>query len=220
MSAQTTNPSSGHSARPRGSKLPMIIGTLTIVVVIAAMAFDTKVVRIGTAEHVTEDGFSPEAFGAENFPIVQKSVEDRAVDAATLASDIAADKDAAIEKYGVKAGIGAVMPVSFTGVAGEAKGGIYPVAVDGVPDTITIRVQTGPAINGTDLRDATGTIAFGQFKIEYQDAGSALNNEMKKEVLADIDTANLSGKTITVTGVFKLINPKNWLVTPVEMSVK
>ncbi len=222
MSAQATNPSSAPSARPRGSKLPMIIGTLAVVVVIAAMALDTKVVRIGTAEHVTEDGFSPEAFGAENFPIVQKSVEDRAVDAATLASDIAADKDAAIEKYGVKAGIGAVMPVSFTGVAGEAKGGIYPVAADGVPEEITIRVQTGPAINGTDLRDATGAIAFGQFKnqIEYQDAGSALNNEMKKAVLADIDTANLSGKTVSVTGVFKLINPKNWLVTPVEMSVK
>ncbi|MEO2037276.1 MAG: DUF2291 family protein, partial [Martelella sp.] len=81
---------------------------------------------------------------------------------------------------------------------------------------------TGPAINGTDLRDATGTIAFGQFKnqIEYQDAGSALNNEMKKDVLAGIDTANLSGKTISVTGVFKLINPKNWLVTPVEMSIE
>ena len=43
---------------------------------------------------------------------------------------------------------------------------------------------------------------------------------MKKEVLADIDTASLSGKTVSVTGVFKLINPKNWLVTPVEMSVQ
>ena len=64
MSAQTTNPSSSPSARPRGSKLPMIIGTLAVVVVVAAMALDTKVVRIGTAEHVTEDGFSPEAFGA------------------------------------------------------------------------------------------------------------------------------------------------------------
>jgi ABC-type branched-subunit amino acid transport system ATPase component len=58
-------------------------------------------------------------------------------------------------------------------------------------------VQTGPAINGTDLRDATGTIEFGQFtnQIEYQDAGSAINNEMKKAVLAGLDPSALTGKT-------------------------
>ena len=42
-------------------------------------------------------------------------------------------------------------------------------------------MQTGPAINGTDLRDAPGEIKFGQFtnQIEYQNAGAALNNAMK-----------------------------------------
>ena len=54
-----------------------------------------------------------------------------------------------------------------------------------------IRVQTGPAINGTDLRDATGEVKFGDFKnqIEYQNAGSAINNAMKEAVLAGIDTS-------------------------------
>ena len=83
-------------------------------------------------------------------------------------------------------------------------------------------MQTGPAINGTELRDAPGTIEFGQFtnQIEYQNAGAALNDEMKKQVLAGVNTANLNGKTITVTGAFRLINPKSWLVTPVRMSVE
>ncbi len=72
------------------------------------------------------------------------------------------------------------------------------------------------------LRDATGEIEFGQFtnQIEYQDAGSAINNAMKQEVLAPIDTGDLTGKTVTVTGVFKLINPNNWLVTPVSFEVQ
>jgi len=39
-------------------------------------------------------------------------------------------------------------------------------------------------------------------------------------VLANIDTVNLAGKKITVTGVFKLINPKGWLVTPAKLSVE
>ena len=85
-----------------------------------------------------------------------------------------------------------------------------------------MRVQTGPAINGTDLRDATGTIEFGQFtnQIEYQNAGAALNDAMKEQVLADVETAELTGRTISVTGVFKLINPKSWLVTPVALEVR
>ncbi|RVA35667.1 DUF2291 family protein, partial [Mesorhizobium sp. M7D.F.Ca.US.004.03.1.1] len=118
--------------------------------------------------------------------------------------------------------VGPVISVKFSGVVGEGKSGIYKVAVDGVPDTLMIRVQTGPAINGTELRDATGKITFGQFtnQIEYQDAGSALNNEMKKEVLAKLDTNALTGKTISVVGAFKLVNPKSWLVTPVSLEVK
>ncbi len=85
-----------------------------------------------------------------------------------------------------------------------------------------MRVQTGPALNGTDLRDATGQIEFGQFKnqIEYQDAGSAINDEVKKVVLAGIDPAGLTGKTVTVIGVFKLVNPKSWIVTPVRIDVQ
>lgn len=85
-----------------------------------------------------------------------------------------------------------------------------------------VRVQTGPAVNGTDLRDATGTISFGDFtnQIEYQNAGAGINNAMKADVLADLDRENLTGKTIEVTGAFTMISAKNWLVTPVELSVQ
>ena len=91
-----------------------------------------------------------------------------------------------------------------------------------MPPEIKIRVQTGPAINGTDLRDATGEIEFGHFtnQIEYQNAGAAINNEMKKQVLASVDTSTLKDKTISVVGAFTLVNPKNWLVTPVELKVQ
>jgi predicted lipoprotein len=94
--------------------------------------------------------------------------------------------------------------------------------VAGVPSDLLIRVQTGPAINGTDLRDATGTISFGQFsnQIAYQNAGSALNDKLKQQVLSKIGTASLTGKTISVVGAFQLINPKGWLVTPATLSVQ
>lgn len=208
-------------ARPRkGRGLVVAIGIA--VVVVGAMALDTKVVPIGSQKAASSGAFVAERYGAEQFPSIQKSVESRAVEADTLAAAIVEDKAAAGEKYGVAAGIGPVIPVTFTGVVGEGSSGIYEVDVEGVPDELMIRVQTGPAINGTDLRDATGNIEFGQFtnQIEYQNAGAAINDAMKKQVLSGIDTGDLTGKTLSVTGVFKLINPNNWFVTPVRLSVQ
>src|SRR5699024_3983949 len=108
------------------------------------------------------------------------------------------------------------------GTVGEGEGGIYEVTVPDMPEEITERIQTGPAINGTELRDATGAYDFGQFtnQIEYQDAGTALNEEMKKQVIDPIDVENLSGETVTVTGAFTAINPEGWLVTPVSLEVQ
>ncbi|OLO02887.1 MULTISPECIES: DUF2291 domain-containing protein [Salinicola] len=207
-------------AAPNKLKGRLIIGAC-VVVVLAIMAWDTKVVEIGS-EAALEGGFSADTYGGEHFPDIQASVEERAVEASELASAVLDDSTAAGQKYGIGEGFGPVVPVTFTGTFGEARSGIYPVTVDGVSDDITIRVQTGPAINGTDLRDATGEISFGEFtnQIEYQNAGASINDAMKQAVLADIDTANLSGKSVGVTGVFKLINPKNWLVTPVSLEVE
>jgi predicted lipoprotein len=208
---------SGH--RKPGTRT-IVIAAVALVLVVA-MALDTKVVPIGS--DIQPAIFSPETFAQLEFPKIQAGIVQRAVDAPTLADAIAKDMDAAAKQYGIasSAGVGSEISVKFTGVVGEGKSGVYVVAVQGIPDIITVKVQTGPAINGTSLRDATGTIQFGQFvnQIEYQNAGAALNKEMKKEVLAKIDTANLTGKTISVVGAFKLINPKNWLVTPVKLDI-
>lgn len=210
------------AAAKRPAGLKKIIAAGAVAVLVIAMALDTKIVGIGSEDDVRQAAFSPEEYGKTQFPIIQAEVEKRAVDAVTLFNAIAADKAAAEKQYGVPAGVGPVFSTKFTGVVGEGKSGIYRVAVEGLPDTLTVRVQTGPAINGTELRDATGTIEFGQFtnQIEYQDAGSAINNEMKKEVLSKVDTAALPGKTIAVVGAFKLVNPKSWLVTPVRLDVQ
>ncbi|MBB3458478.1 putative lipoprotein [Rhizobium sp. BK313] len=203
-------------------KFTLLAGVAAVVIVVAAIAFDTTVVKIGSVHDVREQAFSPEAYGAQEFPKVVANVEQRAVNAVDLANAIAADKKAAGDKYGVATSTGPVIPVSLTGVFGARKANYNEIKVDGLPGDVVVRVQTGPAVNGTDLRDATGAIEFGQFtnQIEYQDAGSAINNEMKKTVLAGLDVENLSGKTASIVGVFKLINPKNWLVTPVKVEVK
>ena len=191
-----------------------------ILALVAAMAVDTRVVRIGSPTAAQPGAFSAAEFGKSELPKIQAAVESRAIDAATLAAAIARAPTAAAKQYGVAASGGAEMAVRFTGVVGKEDSGVYDVAVAGVPNTTTIRVQTGPAINGTDLRDATGTISFGQFtnQIAYQNAGAALNKEMKREVLSKVDVGKLAGRTIAVVGVFQMVSPESWLVTPVTLA--
>ena len=200
----------------------LILASGATFVVLVAMALDTRVVRIGSAMDAQSDVFSPATYGKSEFPKLQAAVEGRAVDAATLAAAVGKDQDAAQKQYGIAADAGPEFSVKFTGKFGKQDSGVYDVAVPGVPDTVHVTVQTGPAIVGTDLRDGTGLVTFGQFsnQIEYQNAGSALNKEMKTAVLSKIDTANLSGKTVAVVGVFQLTDPENWQVTPVKMDVQ
>ena len=193
-----------------------------VLVLVVAMALDSKIVRLGSAADVPSGAFAPASYGQSEFPKVRALVESKAVDAAILAAAIGKDQAAAEKQYGVAADAGTELPVKFTGKVGKQDSGVYDVAVTGVPDTVQVTVQTGPAITGTDLRDGTGTIAFGQFsnQIDYQNAGSALNKEMKKDVLSKIDVGNLTGKTISVVGVFQLTDAGNWLVTPVKLDVQ
>ncbi len=209
------------SLKPVRLNRAVLWSVVAAVVVVGAIGFDTKVVKIGSDSDVRQQAFSPESYGAAEFPKIKASVEERAADAVEVGNALIADKDAAGKKYGVGS-VNPVIAVKFTGTVAERKSNYNVVKVDGFPDGMAIRVQTGPAVNGTDLRDATGTIEFGQFKnqIEFQNAGSALNNEMKKQVLEGVDVNNLVGKSVSVTGVFKLVNPKNWLVTPVGFDVK
>lgn len=193
-----------------------------VLVLLAAMAVDTKVVKIGSAEDAQAGAFSAASYGKAQFPKVQSAIESRAVDAAMLAAALAKDPAAAETQYGMPAPAGPEYSVKFTGKAGKQDFGVYDVAIPSVPEAIHVSVQTGPAINGTDLRDAAGLIKFGDFsnQIDYQNASSALNNEMKKEVLSKIDTSDLTGKTISVVGAFGLSDPAEWVVTPVRLIVQ
>ncbi|UDV02381.1 DUF2291 domain-containing protein [Marinomonas profundi] len=186
------------------------------------MALDTKVVVNGSTDDLRQQAFSPDNYANIHYAEVKSYILDNAVDANTLLKALRADKKAAGQKYGISGGIGPVIPVSFEGTIATGKSGIFNVNIPGFPDNQTVRIQTGPAINGTDLRDATGEITFGEFtnQIEYQDVGAALNRTMKADILEDLDRSKLTGTSVEISGVFRLINDKNWLITPVRMNLK
>lgn len=206
------------AGRGAASRSRQLVSLVVSAVVLVALALGTKAVPL---EQVKSDVFSPAEYGKKEFPRIQAEIEKHAVPAGELAAALAADKAAAAEKYGKPGSVGPIFPVKFTGVVGQGESGVFAVKVAGLPEGSGIRVQTGPAINGTEVRDATGTVDFGQFtnQIEYQDAGSALNNEVKALVIGNLGRDKLPGKTVEVVGVFQLINPANWMVTPVHFKV-
>lgn len=219
----TASPRTGPPLRQgasRGTKRGVWIGFILLVLV--GIVLGTKAVPNDDPVVQGEIKFDAETFGADKFPEVQEQIIDQAVDAEELTGVIDADADEAADTYAEESSGGPIFSVSASGEIGEGASGIYELAVDDLPEDLLIRVQTGPAINGTELRDATGMMPFGEFEnqIAYQNAAAALNDEMKIEVLADLDTDDLEGRKITVTGAFTLVNPDAWLITPVEFEVQ
>lgn len=189
------------------------------VVVVAFIGLGSKFIPSDDPRVAGVVAFDPVSFGADNFGAVQATVVEQAVDAVTLGDALAADAAAAAAEYAQPSSGGPVFSVTLTGVAGPGESGVYPITVEGLDPNLLVRVQTGPAINGTELRDATDKFPFGDFtnQIAYQNAAAALNSELKTEVLEAFASTDLEGKTVTVTGAFTLINPEAWFVTPVQL---
>lgn len=207
------------SANPQARK--RIIKCAIALIILCAIVLDSKVIKIGSQQDMRKPESSIEKYGISVFPDIQKNIESRAIPASKLAKLLKENRQQTAEKYGTGSAI-PVFPVSFTGIVTEGKMGIYTISVTDIPASLQIRLQTGPVITGTDLRDATGNIHFGDFKnqIEYQNAAASINQEMKRRVLISIDTDSLSGKTVKIVGVFRLLNQDNWLVTPVRINIQ
>lgn len=230
MRTTTTLPAEANQAKtapmstrnPSSAKPGRLIAGGAALVLLLLMFFSTKIVS--TSDTSAAGTFSPESFAQEKFEAeIVPAIVERAEDLAVVSQALKADPAAAAKQYGVVSGSStAVYSVRLTGTAGEADAnGLLPVQVEGVSPDVKVLVQVGPAVNGTAIRDATGKVDFAQFKnqIEYQNVGAELNNQVKKVVLANVDKANLAGKTISVTGAFQPINPAAYIITPVKVEV-
>jgi predicted lipoprotein len=211
------------AARPGKRKVPVkLILWAAAIVVLIALALDTTT-RSDKAPRITEGGqvaFNPSAYGAKTYPKVAAAIEKKAVPLTTLVPAIKGNPDAAGKQYGSRQGSSPYnFAVTGEGVAGTATNGLLPVKVKGVPKSTTVSLQIGPAINGTALRDAVGFITFNQFinQVDYADAATALNHQVKAKVLKGVDPASLKGKTVKFTGAFSFLAPTIVTVTPTRL---
>ena len=155
---------------------------------------------------------------------VLPTVDEKAVDAATLLDAIAADPVAAAQQYGTTSGTGAAPAFlvkgqgTVTAVDTQAPTGPVTVTLAGGK---TVTLVTGPVIAGTAIRDAVGFIDFSQFtnQIDYANVSTELNNRVKTDVVAGLDKASLTGKAVTFEGAFSLLTPTVVSVVPTTVEV-
>ena len=208
------------------ARRPRIKAWIPITVALLAVACiglaTTTYVSIEDAEASASAGsFDPVSYADERFDSeIVPQIEDDAVELAALLADLEAGAEEADFGHAPGAGSSYSFPVTFTATAGAQNGSILPVTVDGVPAETTVQIQVGPALNGTALRDVTGTVSFNDFtnQLEFQEVATEFNNRVRDGMLAEVGPI-AEGQTITVTGAFTRVNPALVSVVPVAIEV-
>ncbi len=220
--ARRRQPATGARGTGASHRRGRLVGAAAVLALLVAMALSTTFKDADAPVEGAPVAFDPASYGEETYgPKVVPAIEEAAVELPTLTQALAADPDAAGEQYGKRPAPSSPWSyaVTFTGTAAAPESGLMQVTVPGV--TSRVSVQIGPAVNGTALRDAVGFIEFGQFlnQVEYADAATALNTEMKADLLQGLDPASLVGQEVTVVGATAPLNPEVITVTPVSIEV-
>lgn len=207
----------------RSASVKWLVGVVALAALVVAAALDTKVLSPQQVAALNPPAFNAESYAADRFPKVTALIKEKAVDLAVLAAAVGSDRAAAGEKYGQDLGSGNfAFPVKATGTVEEVADGFLLLAVPDVPKDAVVRVAVGPAVSGTPVRDATGTIKFGDFtdQTDYQSVANQFKLQIQKTVLAGLDTSSLKGKQVTVHGAWSTGGPpKSFLIQPVAVEV-
>lgn len=199
---------------------PWMVVTTALLVVTGVGLATTTYVSIEEATAAADAGtFDPSGYADERFDSeIVPQIEDDAVDLSTLLADLTDGADEADFGFAPGTGTSYSFPVTFTGIAGAQQGSILPVTVEGVTGDVTVQLQVGPALNGTALRDVTGTVAFNDFtnQLEFQEVATEFNNRVRDGLLSEVALPT-EGQTVTITGAFTRVNPALVSVVPIAI---
>ncbi len=181
--------------------------------------------RTGAAQQQQSkfDAIAGELWQAKVLPYLDQ----QASGLAELKTATAKDLQAAGEEFGYRAG-GDGTPWSFaTRFSGQivaantdTRAATAQIDIDG-DGAADAKVQLGPVIRGTALRDVLAFISFSDYsdQIEFASLSRALNTRAYEETLAAFPREDLVGRTVTVLGAFTLRDAAaEVLVTPAALT--
>ncbi|PDT51443.1 MULTISPECIES: DUF2291 family protein [Sinorhizobium] len=194
--------------------MPSTRGASVIFLAVMMALAGCKIIRTPTAEETAQSasgGFDPDRMVAEIWDSkVVPYLDRKAGPFSEVASLAASDADAAGAKYGHKEKQGSspwtfAARLSGTIIKAETKSRSAYVEVDADGDgKADARVQIGPAIRGTAIRDSLDFVNFNEFKnqIEWAQYGKAFNTHVNGLVLEKLTRDQLVGRKLEAIGAY------------------
>lgn len=211
------------SRRRQSTRNRRIITTVAIAALAVAMGVSTKWLTPEEAKALNPPPFVAGDFVEEMFPKSVQTITESAVDISVLAPAVEEDLPAAGAEYGQDLGSGAyAVPVKATGTVQEVDANFALLDVPGLAKQFEVRIALGNAVNGSPVRDATGDIAFGDFRDQtaYQSVANEFKIKIQKDVLASVDPTTWKGKEVSVIGAWGTGGPPNsFIIQPVSLEV-
>jgi len=142
----------------------------------------------------------------------------------TVLDEIESGTDKAGSKYGLRESAGKPWKFIVEGKARilsvntESRVGTIDVDVEPYDKSTNIKIQIGPVIRGSSIRDSLDFISFNNFEnqIEYAKLSTAINNKVNNDILQVINFEE--GQEIVFQGVF-VVDDSEVILTPVKLEV-
>lgn len=156
--------------------------------------------------------------------IIQESKKNKA---AEVISSIKSDPENAGEEYGIReSSAGTPWKYIISGEARivslntESRNGTVGLDLKPYDNQTDLKMQIGPVIRGTSIRDSLDFISFDNFgnQIEYAQFSSELNDKVLQKVLSEFNFENLLDQEINFKGV-AVEDSSEIVLTPVEIDL-
>ena len=214
------------------NRLPFSRKSILLLMVLALPMVSCK---IATVRSIDEDKEAKAGFNPNNYvdsiwdSELIPTFREEAVEITDLLGQIDANQNKAIQDHGHRSGTGAYSFMTF----GEAVVLAYAVdlrigtlSLDFAPfdGTADATMLVGPLIprRNDAVRDAVGFIRFNDFvnQTEFAEVSNALKDHVLSDVVAVIDPATITGKTINFYGAFTLVDASEIEIVPVSIEIQ
>lgn len=222
MSSSTASGKSAYNpANRRRSRIrPLHVALVGAVVLIVAMATNTRWLDPKQVYDLTPHPYNPIQWAADNFPTIKDLVIQKAVPLSDVQKAVDSNLETAGKTLGIDSGGKYTIPVKFSGTVENVDDNFIYLKVDGVAYKVVVPI--GLALSGNPLRDYGG-YKFGDFPDQtgYQYAADELKNIVRRDIIDKLDKATLAGKSAEIVGCWSTIGaPKTFLIQPVQFEVK
>jgi predicted lipoprotein len=194
-------------------RLGIVLGACAVLAVLwfAGLVATVRPIHGIAAENANPNAgadFDPKAYVASIWAPKVVPAAKQGVDLAALLTALAQSPNSTLAKSGHEVAGTDNFLVHFTGtvtaIDTSSPIGVMTVAVKSGQSTVPVKVEIGPVILGTALRDSLKFISFEEFlnQIQYGGVADALNAQVVQQVLAKLDVPKLKGTQVTIDGAF------------------